>query len=168
MSFAVWITGLPAAGKSTLATLLRDKLQENGHQPVVLDSDDLRPVLTPRPHYDREERDWLYSVIAFLAQLMTEHGVEVIIAATAPRRAHRDGARKNIARFYEVYAKCSPETCSQRDPKGLWKKARNGDISTLPGHGSSYEEPRSPELRLDTDQLNPRQCVDAIIRMVQA
>jgi adenylylsulfate kinase len=161
--FAIWLTGLPSSGKTTLAHALSGLFSEREVAVQELDSDDLRRVLTPNPTYSAEERDWFYEVVTFLAGLLTDNGVNVLIAATASRRAHRQAARDGIARFAEVYVDCSPEVCRARDPKGLWQRADKGEITTLPGAGVPYEPPESPEVRVDTARLSIGEAADQIV-----
>lgn len=151
--FAVWLTGRPAAGKSTLAAELKRLLAEEGVAAQILDSDELRNLLTPRPVYTDEERQWFYGMIVFLAELLTENGVNVLIAATGPRREYRDNARRRIARFAEVHVDCPVELCRQRDPKGLWRRLDRGEIRGLPGADLPYEAPAAPEFAVDTSRL---------------
>ena len=152
--FAIWLIGLPSSGKTTIAQALKNLLSERGVAVQVLDSDGLRQKLTPHPTYSPEERDWFYDMVTFLAGLLTDNGVNVIIAATASRRAYRKAARARIKRFAEISIDCSPEVCRARDSKGLWKKADKGEIDFLPGVGETFEPPESPEVRLDTASLS--------------
>ncbi len=165
--FAVWLTGLPSSGKTTLAHALERLFNDHGVHVQVLDSDELREIITPTPQYTSEERDWFYKVIVFLAELLTKNGVNVIIAATAPKRAYREDARRRIKRFVEVYLQCSPQVCRQRDRKGLWKRSDNGDITTLPGAGFAYEPPCSPELQVDTDTLDVLSAVERVCELLR-
>ena len=153
--FALWLTGLPASGKTTLAGELRALLAEKGIHTQILDSDELRTVLTPEPTYSRAERNWFYDVVVYLAQMLTANGVNVLVAATAPRRAYRTNARRRIARFAEVHVDCSLEQCAQRDPHGMYEKAWAGELPTLPGVGSPFEKPLAPEVRVDTGRYDP-------------
>jgi len=146
--FAIWLTGLPSSGKTTLAKAIENLLLDREITVQMLDSDDLRQKLTPHPTYSPEERSWFYNVVTFLAELLTDNGVNVIIAATASRRIYRQAARTRIQRFAEVYVDCSPEVCRARDSKGLWKKADEGEISFLPGVGEPFEPPEAPEVRV--------------------
>ena len=161
--FAIWLTGLPSSGKTTLAYALSRLLAERGIGVQLLDSDDLRRKLTPNPTYSVEERDWFYDVVTFLAGLLTDNGVNVLIAATAPRRAYRQAARDRIAQFAEVYVHCSPEECRARDPKGLWERADKGQIATLPGAGVPYEPPEYPEVCVDTAHLSIEETARRIL-----
>jgi adenylylsulfate kinase len=166
--FAIWLTGLPSSGKTTLAHALSRLLSERGVAVQVLDSDDLRRRLTPNPTYSSEERDWFYNVVTFLAGLLTDNGINVLIAATASRRAYRQAARARIGRFAEVYVDCSPEVCRARDPKGLWKRADEGEITTLPGAGVPYDPPQSPEVHVDTARLSVEKAARHILAQLDA
>ena len=142
--FAVWITGLPASGKSTVAAALRKELASRGVNAAVLESDELRKVLTPTPRYDDAERDFFYRALAWLGLLLTRHGVSVIIDATANRRAYRDRARREIRRFLEVFVDSPLSVCIARDPKGIYRGGSEGRLTGVPGLTAEYEPPRSP------------------------
>jgi adenylylsulfate kinase len=146
VSWAVWFTGRPAAGKTTLARALKELAADGGVAIVHLESDSLRRILTPQATYAPEERDRFYEIVAGLAALLTEQGFPVIVDATAPRRAHRERARRLIPRFLEVFVDAPPELCERRDPKGLYRAARRGEAPHLPGAGEPYEEPDRPDL----------------------
>ena len=161
--FAIWLTGLPSSGKTTLGYALSRLLAERSVGVQLLDSDDLRRRLTPNPTYSDEERNWFYDMVTFLAGLLTDNGVNVLIAATAPRQAYREAARARIARFAEVYVHCPPEECRARDPKGLWERADKGEIATLPGAGMPYEPPEYPEVRVDTAHLSIEEAARRIL-----
>lgn len=162
--FAIWLTGLPAAGKSTLARALKDLLAEKRIRVQILDSDELRRILTPQPSYSDAERDWFYDVVTYIAGLLTDNGVNVLIAATGARRAYRQAARRGIARFAEVHVVCPPEVCRARDPKGLWERADAGEITTLPGAGVPYEAPETPEVVVNTAKLRPTEAAEETLR----
>lgn len=148
-SFGIWITGLPASGKSTIARALVAALAERGVRPVVLESDALREILTPQPSYRPEERDRFYEMLAGIGAVITRSGVPVIIDATANLRRYRDRARAMIPRFAEVYVACSLDTCRQRDPKGIYARAKSGGAETVPGLQTPYEPPLFPEVTID-------------------
>lgn len=148
-AFAVWITGLPASGKSTLATSLKAQLADRGIDAAVLESDVLRQILTLQPRYDEPEREAFYRQMVYAGTLLTQHGVPVIFDATANRRRYRDRAREQIPRFMEVYVDCPLETCIARDPKGIYRKARQREADAVPGLQSAYEPPANPELVVD-------------------
>ncbi|HXF60821.1 MAG TPA: adenylyl-sulfate kinase [Caldilineaceae bacterium] len=161
--WAIWLTGLPASGKTTIARHLQQRLSARRISAVVLDSDALRPVLAPTAGYDEAGRDDFYARLVGLAELLVVQGVPVIIAATANRRAHRDAARRRLPRFAEVWVKCSLEVCRRRDPKGLYARALAGEIENLPGVQVAYEEPLTPDLILDSDHQTPEEAADALL-----
>ena len=161
--FVVWLTGLPASGKSTLARLGQQKLAQSRTTALVLDSDELRDVLTPNPAYSEEERDWFYGVIVYWAAWLARNGINVLVAATAHRRAYRQDARLQIARFIEVYVQCSLEACRRRDTKGIYALADAGKAPNVPGVGSRYEPPDQPEIAVDTEQLTPQAATENIL-----
>lgn len=160
--FAVWITGLPASGKSTVAAALVRELSARGVDAAVLESDALRRVFTPRPRYTEEERDTFYGAMAHVGRLLTEHGVPVIFDATANRRVYRDRARQQISHFVEVFVDCPLDVCQGRDPKGIYRKAREGTATAVPGMQAIYEPPENPDVVVRGDQDLP----DAAARRV--
>jgi adenylylsulfate kinase len=144
--FAVWITGLPASGKSTITRALVDELAARGVDAAVLESDALRQVLTPHPAYSEEERETFYRSMVYIGSLLVGHGVPVIFDATANRHAYRDAARSRIERFIEVHVDSPLAVCVARDPKGIYRKARSAAASTVPGMQAAYEAPERPDL----------------------
>jgi adenylylsulfate kinase len=172
--WCVWLTGLPGSGKSTVAKVLIDKLMNNGIKAQIVSSDELRKVVTPVPKYTEEEREVVYGAIVYVARILTKNGVNVIIDATGNRRRYREKAREEIKNFMEVYLYCPLETCIKREsrrietfqaPKDIYKKALEGK-STVPGIGVPYEEPLNPELRIDTEKLNPDACAEKILDLI--
>jgi adenylylsulfate kinase len=138
----VWLTGLPRSGKSTLAQALAGELRAAGRATAVLDGDEVRATLVPRPRYDPTSRDEFYETLGGLAALLAHQGLVVLVAATAHRRQHRDQARARSPRFLEVYVATPIETCRNRDPQGLYRSAAR---DALPGVGVAYEPPLTPE-----------------------
>jgi adenylylsulfate kinase len=165
--FAVWLTGLPSSGKSTLANLLAQEMDKIGVKVQVLDSDDIRQVLTPQPTYSTHEREWFYRVFTYIGKLLAQNGVNVIFAATAHRRVYRNRAVDNFFRFVEVYVKCPVEVCIQRDQKGLYQKAMSGEIKNFPGVQQLYEEPAAPAIVVETVDHGPEECVEKIINRLE-
>jgi len=161
--FAIWLTGLPASGKSTLAATLAQELAKLGVAVQVLGSDELRKVLTPEPTYSRKERDWFYEVMVYIGRLLTENGVNVILAATGSKRRYRALARERIEKFVEVYVKCPLEVCLARDRKGIYAKALAGQATTVPGLQEPYEPPEAPEVVVETDKHSPHECAQKVI-----
>ncbi|CUQ65529.1 adenylyl-sulfate kinase [Candidatus Nitrospira inopinata] len=159
---AIWLTGLPASGKSTIAAALKPKLEAAGHVVEVLESDAVRRILTPAPTYSREERDLFYRALAFMGSRLVAHGVTVIFDATANRRAYRDFARTLIPRFIEVAVVCPLELCMQRDYKGTYQRGQRGETSTVPGLQDAYEAPAYPEVRIDTTRFSAKEAAETI------
>ncbi len=166
-AFAVWLTGLPASGKSTIATALRPKLEALGLRVDVLESDEVRRVLTPEPTYSPEERDLFYRALAFTGARLVEHGVSVIFDATAAKRAYRDLARSLIPRFLEIAVDCPLEVCMARDNKDTYRKGRGGESTTVPGLQVPYEEPLKPDLRIDTTKATPAEAAERVLAIIK-
>jgi adenylylsulfate kinase len=162
-AFAVWVTGLPASGKSTLVASLKAQLAERGIDAAVLESDVLRRIFTVQPRYDEQEREAFYRQMVYVGTLLTGHGVPVIFDATANRRRYRDQAREQIPRFMEVYVDCPLETCIARDPKGIYRKAREGAADTVPGLQSAYEPPEKPELVVNGGREKPETAAHRVM-----
>jgi adenylylsulfate kinase len=142
----VWITGLPSAGKSTLAVSLNERLRAAGTACCLLDGDAVRDALVPRPGYDEVSRDHFYETLARLAALLASQGLLVLVAATAHQRAYRDRARALAGRFLEVWVDVPLEECRSRDAKGLYAAQTEGRLSTLPGGAAAYEPPLDPDV----------------------
>lgn len=164
--FGVWITGIPASGKSSIARALVAKLRDRGVSSVVLESDEMRRILTPEPGYGPEERDRFYRALALLGEMITKNGVNVIFDATANRRRYRDEARSRIPIFMEVYVACPLTVCVKRDPKGIYARAASGEASTVPGLQDVYEPPAAPEATVDGQQP-PDESAEAIIEKLR-
>ena len=151
----VWLTGLPASGKTTLARALVASLRARGRPVLWLDGDDLRPHLAGAGRYDDEGRDAFYGALAHLARLGHEGGSDVVVSATAHKRVWRERARAAIApgRFIEVWVATAQAVCALRDPKGLYRASREGEVRALPGVGSPYEAPLAAEVVVDLGAL---------------
>ncbi|GMV40629.1 MAG: hypothetical protein AMXMBFR64_23450 [Myxococcales bacterium] len=143
--FVVWVTGLPASGKSTVARALVRALAAAGGDAIVLESDALRRIYTPFPDFSDQERERFYATVARLAVWLCRSGVPVVIDATGARRAWRDAVRAQVARFAEVWVDTPPGECAARDPKGLYAAAEQGRAPALPGVGVPYEPPLCPD-----------------------
>ena len=175
--WCVWITGLPGSGKSTVSRALLELLEKDGVHAQLLSSDSLRKVLTPKPSYSLEERDSVYATLVYIAELLTQNGVNVVIDATGNLRRYRENARKRISSFVEVYLECPLEACMQREarragthhaPRRIYERAGEGKAPTVPGVGQPYEPPSNPEIALDTTKYSPfetaRKVLDRIPR----
>jgi adenylylsulfate kinase len=167
MSFGVWLTGLPACGKSAIARELARLLHVRGVTAAVLESDVLRTQITPYARYDEAERDLFYAALAELGAFLAAQGRPVIFDATANRRRYRDAARARIARFAEVFVDTPPEVCAARDPKGLYRAAREGRSATLPGAQAAYEPPQAPELVVRGDAGTPEEGARAVLALLE-
>lgn len=161
-SFAVWLTGLPASGKSTIARALEMLLAGRGVRAAVLESDDLRRLFTPKPRYDAPERDRFYRALADLARLLAGDGVPVLVAATANLRAYRDRARAGIPRFLEVFVDCPLPVCRARDPKGIYRRSAAGSAPNVPGVSAPYEPPLRPEVTVNGER-DPAESAGTIL-----
>lgn len=159
----MWVTGLPASGKSTLVTALRSQLASRGTDVAVLESDELRRVFTPNAAYQAEDRDLFYRQIAQVGFLLTQHGVPVIFDATANLRRYRDDARNKISRFCEVFVDCPLEVCVARDPKGIYRKGSEGTAGLVPGLQAVYEPPLAPDIRICVGQEPVEQSAQRVI-----
>jgi adenylylsulfate kinase len=161
--WAIWITGLPASGKSSLSRALKGKLSDIGVQVQILESDVLRKVLTPNPTYGQEERETFYNALVYIGCLLVNNGVNVIFDATANKREWREAARRHIEKFIEVYIRCPLEVCMERDPKGIYRKAVSGEAINVPGAQKEYEEPVMAEIELDCQMDSPAVSADRVM-----
>ena len=162
-AFAVWITGLPASGKSTLAGALAAELAGKGVRAAVLESDAVRREITPNASYGEPERDAFYATLAYLARSLVLHGVPVIVDATANRRAYRDRARAAIPRFLEAHVACPLAVCQARDPKGIYRRGAAGTARNVPGVSAPYEPPLTPEVVVDGERDDPAAAARRIV-----
>ncbi|MCX5723118.1 MAG: adenylyl-sulfate kinase [Nitrospirae bacterium] len=167
LAFAIWITGLPASGKSTIVSALKPQLEGLGLAVEVLESDEVRRVLTPVATYSDAERDLFYRALVVMGQKLVAHGVTVLFDATASRRVYRDFARSVIPRFIEVSVECPLATCMERDRKGTYLKGQRGDSLTVPGLQSPYEAPTNPDLTIDTTKVSAKESAEMILKMVK-
>lgn len=165
--FTVWLTGVPCSGKSTLARLVEGKIRQRGFPVIVLDGDEVRTWLTAGLGYSREDREENIRRIAHLAMFQNRAGVATITAAISPYRRTREDARRMIGRFVEVYVDCPLEVCEQRDVKGLYKRARSGEIQRFTGVSDPYEPPLAPEVVVKTDRESPEECAARIVERIE-
>ena len=161
--FVIWITGLPASGKSTIARILLKFFRERGKLVEMLDGDSVRPWLSPEAGFTREDRTRHLRRVAYVSHLLARNGVIVISSFVSPYKDVRRLARELIGDFVEVYVKCPLEVCIKRDPKGLYRRALAGEIKNMTGIDDPYEEPENPEVVVDTSQMSPEECVDTIL-----
>jgi adenylylsulfate kinase len=164
----VWISGRPAAGKTTVARALSGLLRDLGFRVSLLDSDDLRGHLLDAPTYGDQEKNIVYRALFATARLTSEAGAVVIIAATGFKQELRSEARALFHRYLEVYLHCPIQTAIQRDPKALYAQALAGHISTLPGISFPYDEPTDPDLTIDTTVTSPDASARKILNALLA
>ncbi|MCL2643670.1 MAG: adenylyl-sulfate kinase [Candidatus Bathyarchaeota archaeon] len=178
VGWCVWVTGLPGSGKSVVSHALIELLNKNGLSVQLLSSDELRKTLTPKPTYSSEERDNVYATIIYIAKLLTQNGVNVLIDATGNLRRYRDDARSQISSFIEAYLECPLDVCIQREterketynaPTQIYQKAiQNKSSSTVPGFGQPYEVPLNPEVIVKTFILAPQEGAQQICEAIFA
>jgi bifunctional enzyme CysN/CysC len=164
----LWFTGLSGAGKSTLAMALEHRLFDEGYQVYVLDGDNVRTGLNANLGFSPEDRAENIRRVGEVAALLSDAGLIVITAFISPYRADRDRAREAGGNsFREIYIKADVETCESRDPKGLYKRARAGEIQEFTGISAPYEEPADPELVVDTSDRDIESCIDELVAYVK-
>jgi adenylylsulfate kinase len=168
-SCVLWFTGLSGAGKSTLAHAVEEQLHQLGCRTFVLDGDNVRHGLSSNLGFSEDDRRENIRRIGEAAKLMMEAGVIAMTAFISPFRADREAVRNLMPHgdFFEVYCKAALETCESRDVKGLYKKARAGEIKNYTGIDSPYEAPEKPELVVDTDALSIEQSVNEVLKLLQ-
>jgi len=164
----IWFTGLSGAGKSTIAEVLRSELLRLGHRVEILDGDVVRENLSKGLSFSKEDRDINIMRIGFVAHLLARNGVKVICAAISPYRSIRDQVRAMVGDFIEVYISTPLEECENRDVKGLYKKARSGEIKDFTGVDDPYEPPLEPEVEIDTVDGTPEESAFTILEEMQA
>jgi adenylylsulfate kinase len=165
--FTLWLTGLPRAGKSTVAGLVAGRLRAGGVQRMeVLDGDLVREGLSRDLGFSREDRTENIRRLTFVSKLLTRNGVAVLVAAISPYREDREHAREEIQSFVEVWCKASVDACAARDYKGLYEKARRGEIKDMTGVNDPYEEPEDADLVLDTVNETPERSAERVMDLL--
>ena len=165
--FTLWFTGLSGSGKSTLAERVRDILLERGMKVEVLDGDEVRTNLSKGLGFSKEDRDTNIRRIGWVCHLLTRNDVVAVSAAISPYKAIRDENRKLIGRFVEVYCECDLDTLKDRDPKGLYEKALNGEIKNFTGVSDPYESPEKAEVVVNTASEDIDASVSKIIATLE-
>lgn len=164
----LWLTGLPSAGKSTIANLLEQKLGDLGRHTYLLDGDDIRLGLSRDLGFTHDDRVENIRRIAEVAKLMADAGLIVIVAIISPFRSERARARvlMDDGEFVEIFVDAPIDVCEARDTKGLYAKARRGELPDFTGIDSPYEPPENPELRLDTVELSAEEAAGQIVQFL--
>ena len=166
----LWLTGLPAAGKSTVADRVEQELQAQGRRTYLLDGDNVRHGLSRDLGFTDRDRVENIRRVAEVAKLMVDAGLIVIVSFVSPFRSEREMARAMVeeGEFFEIFVDTPLEVCEERDPKGLYAKARKGDLANFTGIDSPYEPPEDPDLCIDTTRLSPEEAAEAVVRLLQA
>jgi len=165
----IWYTGLSASGKSTIAHVVEEKLYDRGILTYVLDGDNIRHGLNKNLGFSPEDREENIRRIGEVSKLFADVGIIAMTAFISPYRADREKARNlhEPGNFIEVFVDAPLSILEERDPKGLYKKARAGEIKEFTGISAPYETPENPEIYLDTSKLNVEQCADAVINYLE-
>ena len=165
----IWMTGLPSAGKSTIAETLAPALRARGERVELLDGDIVRENLSKGLGFSKEDRDINIRRIGFVAELLARNGVKVITAAISPYRSVRDEVRGLVGdHFLEVYISTPLDVCEDRDVKGLYAKARSGTLKGFTGIDDPYEAPLHPELSIDATNTSPQDATVLILKYLEA
>lgn len=163
----VWFTGLSGAGKTTITTAVEKELIARGCGIEILDGDIVRENLTKGLGFSKEDRDENIRRIGFVSHLLTRHGVIVLVSAISPYRAIREEVREKIGNFVEVFVNAPLSVCEERDVKGLYKKARAGEIKNFTGVSDPYEPPANPEVECRTDLETLEESVAKVLSALE-
>jgi len=168
--FVLWFTGLSGSGKTTIAELLKQKLIDMGYKRIeLLDGDRVRKWLSPEAGFTREDRERHLRRVAHVARLLARNGVIVLCSFVSPYESIRNEIKNIIekdAPFILAYVKCSLETCIKRDPKGLYKRALRGEIKHMTGLDDPFDEPKNPDIVLDSEHSSPQENLEKLIRFL--
>ncbi len=159
----VWITGLPASGKTTLARSLLQRLRKLGLRSEMLDGEELRKKLSPDLGFSKEDRRNHASRVTYISSLLARNGIIPIVAIISPYREFRATSRAEVSHFLEVYVKCSLETCKRRDKKSLYEMAEKGLLKNVTGFNDPYEEPENADVIIDSESESPELSAEKII-----
>jgi len=165
--FTVWFTGLSGAGKSTISDVLIEEFKKRGIKHEVLDGDVVRTNLSKGLGFSKEDRDINIRRIGFVCNLLSRNGVVAIAAAISPYRSVRDEVRDMIENFVEVHVSAPLEVCEERDVKGLYKKARAGEIKEFTGVSDPYEPPLNPEVVCESHKQTPEESAEMILQKLR-
>lgn len=164
----VWFTGLSGAGKTTISQAVAQELRSRLYRVEVLDGDTVRQNLTKGLGFSKEDRDENIRRIGFVAHLLSRNGVIVLVSAISPYREMREEVRQKIGDFVEVYVNAPLQVCEQRDVKGLYKKARAGQIKHFTGIDDPYEAPLNPDVECHTDNETEAESIAKVLRVLES
>ncbi len=165
--FCLWLTGLPSAGKTTIGRVLVERLRGRGRFVELLDGDEIRKGLSADLGFDRASREAHAGRVTFVAKLLARNGAIPIVALISPYRTSRARARAEIGRFVEIYVNTPLEVCERRDVKGLYRRARAGEIHEMTGIDDPYEPPEHPEITVDAVKLRPEESAAQILHELE-
>lgn len=166
--FTLWFTGLSGSGKTTVSEIVEKELRQRLGEVEVLDGDIVRTNLSKGLGFSKEDRDTNILRIGFVAKLLTRNGVAVIVSAISPYKEAREQVRRDIGEnFIEVFVHAPVEVCAQRDVKGLYKKAFDGEIEQFTGVTDPYEPPDAPELTLKTEEEEPEESARKVLTYLE-
>lgn len=163
----VWFTGLSGAGKTTISRAVAEALQSQGHNLEILDGDVVRENLTKGLGFSKADRDENIRRIGFVSHLLTRNGVIVLVSAISPYRSIREEVRQRVGDFVEIYVNAPLSTCEERDVKGLYKRARAGEIKSFTGIDDPYESPLNPEVECRTDIEELSESVAKVLQKLE-
>jgi len=175
-AFAVWLTGLPGAGKSVISEKLKEILNQNNIEAKILRMDNMREHVTPEPKYTAEERQLVYNAFSYTAKLLVENGVNVIMDATGNLKKYRELASRIVPNYMQVFLKCPLKTAINREtgrdntkgaPEEIYEKAIKGEAENVPGLQVEYEKPDSPDLVIQTDKIGIEKSAELIFKELQ-
>jgi adenylyl-sulfate kinase len=165
--FCLWFTGLPCCGKSTIADAVAEELSQRGLNVERLDGDIVRQSLTKDLGFSKEDRDKNIERVTFVAKLLSRNNVATLVSFVSPYIQKRQEAREQCHNFIETFVKCPVEVCEQRDVKGMYKKAKAGEIKDFTGVNDPYEDPPNPELVLETDTETVKESAHKVLAYLE-
>lgn len=167
--FVLWLEGLSGAGKSTTAQALARRLVEQGWKVEVLDGDEVRKGLSPELGFSRKDRETHAHRVSYVARVLARHGVAVVVALITPYETSRASARAALGdRYSEVWLRCPLAVCQERDPKGLYKKTKAGEVQKMTGVDDPFEDPKHADLIIDTNSSQVEATVETLLAHIQA
>lgn len=165
--FVLWFTGLSGAGKSTTADIVYKLLKENSNTIERLDGDIVRESLTNKLGFSKEDRDENVRRIGFVSNLLSKNGIGVIASFISPYKHQRDELRRKVKNLILIYVNAPLQVCEERDPKGLYKKARKGEIKNFTGISDPYDIPKNSDIEIRTDQMTPEECAQKVVNYLE-
>jgi len=166
-NFVLWLTGLPAAGKTTIARTIYQELKNTKYKIHHLDGDEVRVISGKQLGYSPADRDKNINLAIDLAKQYQDQGFIVIASFITPYRKHREWGRKKLENYIEIFINSPLEVCEARDPKGMYKKARAGEIEFFTGISDPYEVPENPEIELETNPKSVEECIEEVIKYLK-